>query len=55
MITLFDSEEESREKSLANIPINFGSQGQIFYSELDIHLEVMVTNDKFNSTGIISQ
>ncbi len=34
------------EKSLANIPINFGSQGRIFYSDLDIHIEILVTNDQ---------
>jgi hypothetical protein len=46
MITLFDSEGMAMEKTLANIPMNFASQGRIFYSDLDIHIEVMVTNDQ---------
>jgi hypothetical protein len=46
MITLFDTEGMAMEKTLANIPMNFASQGRIFYSDLDIHIEVMVTNDQ---------
>ncbi len=46
MITLFDSEGQASEKTLAHIPVNFGSQGRIFYADLDIHIEIMVTNDQ---------
>ena len=46
MITLFDSNNEVNEKSLANIPRNFLSQGRIFYSDLDIHMEILTSNEK---------
>jgi hypothetical protein len=46
MITLFDWGERATEKSLANIPRNYGSQGRLFYSDLDLHLELMATNEK---------
>jgi hypothetical protein len=46
MITLFDSEGTAMEKSLTNIPRNFGSQGRIFYADLDIHMEIMTSNEK---------
>jgi hypothetical protein len=45
MVTLFDSEGTAMEKSLANIPMNFKSQGRMFYSDLDIHIEIVVTDD----------
>jgi hypothetical protein len=46
MITLFDTEGQALEKSLANIPMNFISQGRLFYSDLDIHIIIMNTNDQ---------
>ena len=46
MITLFDSEGQASEKTSANIPFNFASQGRIFYADLDLHIEIMVTNDQ---------
>ena len=46
MITLFDSEGTVMDKSLANIPRNFGSQGRVFYADLDFHMEIMTTNEK---------
>jgi hypothetical protein len=46
MITLFDSEERAGEKSLANIPRNYLSQGRLFYSDFDLHIELMATNEK---------
>jgi hypothetical protein len=46
MITLFDSEATAMEKSLKNIPLNFGSQGRIIYADLDIHIEIMTSNEK---------
>ncbi len=46
MITLFDSEGQAMDKSLENIPINFGSQGRLFFTDLDLHIEIMVTNDQ---------
>ena len=35
MLTIFDSKNSVNEKSLANIPTNYLSQGQIFYSDLE--------------------
>jgi flagellar basal body-associated protein FliL len=46
MITLFDTEAQAMEKSLEHIPMNFGSQGRTFYSDMDIHIEIMNTNDQ---------
>jgi hypothetical protein len=46
MITLFDHEGTVGQKSLANIPLNYASQGQMFYSDLDIHMEIMTSNEK---------
>jgi hypothetical protein len=46
MITLFDSEERASEKSLTNIPRNYLSQGRLFYSDFDLHIELVATNEK---------
>jgi hypothetical protein len=46
MITLFDTQERAGEKSLANIPRNYLSQGRLFYSDLDLHIELVATNEK---------
>jgi hypothetical protein len=46
MITLFDSEERAGEKSLTNIPRNYLLQGRLFYSDLDLHIELVATNEK---------
>jgi hypothetical protein len=46
MITVFDTSQTTSEKSLSNIPRNYLSQGRLFYSDLDIHLEFYTTNDK---------
>jgi hypothetical protein len=46
MITLFDTIGETGEKSLANIPRNYLSQGQMFYSDIDLHIEIMTINEK---------
>jgi hypothetical protein len=46
MITLFDNTNEVNEKSLANIPRNYLSQGRLFYSDFDLHLELVTTNEK---------
>ena len=46
MITVFDYAERAHEKSLANIPRNFGSQGRVFYSDIDLHIEIVTTNKK---------
>jgi hypothetical protein len=46
MITVFDNAEQTGEKSLANIPRNYISQGRLFYSDLDVHIEIMATTEK---------
>jgi hypothetical protein len=46
MITLFDSDESATEKSLRNIRRNYLSQGRLFYSDLDLHIELVATNEK---------
>jgi hypothetical protein len=46
MITLFDTAERATEKSLANIPRNYLSQGRLFYSDLDLHIQLVATNEK---------
>ena len=46
MLTLFDEKGEAGEKSLANIPRNYLTQGRLFYSDLDLHMEIMTTNEK---------
>jgi hypothetical protein len=46
MITMMGDVTQTGQKDLANIPRNYLSQGRIFYSDLDIHLEIMTTNDK---------
>ena len=46
MITLFDSEGTAMEKSLTNILRNYGSQGRLFYADLDFHMEIIVSNEK---------
>jgi hypothetical protein len=46
MITLFDTIGETGEKSLANIPRNYLSQVQMFYSDIDLHIEIMTINEK---------
>jgi hypothetical protein len=46
MITLFDTAEKTGEKSPANIPRNYLSQGRLFYSDLDAHIEIVTTNEK---------
>ncbi len=46
MITVFDIAEKTGEKSLANIPRNYLSQGRLFYSDFDLHIELMATNEK---------
>jgi hypothetical protein len=46
MLTLFDSNNEVNEKSLKNIARNYVSQGMLFYTDLEIHLEIMSSNEK---------
>jgi hypothetical protein len=46
IITLFDTAETAGEKSLANIPRNYLLQGRLFYSDLDLHIELVATNEK---------
>jgi hypothetical protein len=46
MITVFDIAEKTGEKSPANIPRNYLSQGQVFYSDLDVHIELVTTSEK---------
>jgi hypothetical protein len=46
MLTLFDDRGSAGEKSLANIPRNFLSQGRLFYSDADLHMEISATNQK---------
>ncbi len=46
MITVFEDSEQIGEKSLANIPKNYISQGRLFYSDLDVHIEIMATTEK---------
>ena len=46
MLTLFDEKGEAGEKSLANIPRNYLTQGRLFYSDLDMHMEITATNQK---------
>ena len=46
MITVFDIAERASEKSLENIPKNYLSQGRLFYSDLDLHIEIVATNEK---------
>jgi hypothetical protein len=46
MITVFDIAERAGEKSLTNIPRNYISQGRLFYSDLDLHIELVATNEK---------
>jgi hypothetical protein len=45
-LTLFKTEESVGDKSLTNIPKNFASQGRMFYSDLDFHMEIMTSNEK---------
>jgi hypothetical protein len=46
IITLFDIASGVTEKSLANIPRNFLSQGRLFYSDIDCQIEIVTTNEK---------
>ena len=46
MINLFESDESATEKSLRNIRRNYLSQGRLFYSDLDLHIELVATNEK---------
>ena len=46
MLTLFDSNNEVNEKSLLNIPRNYINQGRLFYSDVEIHMEIMSSNEK---------
>ena len=46
MITLFDDRGSAGWKSLSNIPRNYLSQGRLFYSDLDMHMEITATNQK---------
>jgi hypothetical protein len=46
MPTLFDSNNEINDKSLKNIPRNYTSQGLLFYTDLEIHMEIMTSNEK---------
>jgi hypothetical protein len=46
MLTLFDSSNEVNEKNLKNIPRNYLSQGMLFYTDLEIHLEITSSNEK---------
>jgi hypothetical protein len=46
IITLFETAETAGEKSLANIPRNYLLQGRLFYSDLDLHIELLATNEK---------
>ena len=45
-VTVFDTEHLTTEKSLANIPRNYLSQGRVFTSDLDFHMEIMSSNEK---------
>ena len=46
MLTLFDSNNEVNEKSVDNIARNFIGQGRLFYSDVEIHMEIMSSNEK---------
>jgi hypothetical protein len=46
MITLFQDSASAGEKSLANIPRNYLTQGRLFYSDIDLHMEIMTSNEK---------
>ena len=46
ILTIFDIEGKTNEKSLANIPRNYLSQGRVFYSDIEYHIEIESTNEK---------
>jgi hypothetical protein len=46
IITLFDTANGVTEKSLANIPRNYLSQGRLFYSDIDCQIVIVTTNEK---------
>lgn len=46
MPTIFETQSGSSEKDQANIPLNYLSQGRVFYSDLEYHIVIQTTNEK---------